>query len=534
MIPAPLPENEADRLTALKRYNILDTISESDFDEIVRLASQICETPISLVSLIDSNRQWFKAKIGMEDSETPREVAFCAHGILDYEIMEINDASTDERFHDNPLVQGGPGIRFYAGMPLTTQDGFNLGTLCVIDTNPKKLTDFQKNALKTLGKQVIAQLELRYKINQISTKQFELESTIRTLNETRNKLIESEKMAALGQLVAGLSHEVNNPLAVIKANVQIINERIYDTIEYIPKFFETLKGEEKSLFYEIITTSVKNNEILSTREERERKKLILKELETYDNFSNSSLEKLSDTILSIKLKPPFKKYIDTFGFDKFYKSLEMANIFVSKKNSIFNVNFAINRVSRIIFSLRTYLGTVTYHKTKNINIIEEIEKSIILYDVVKSFKIDIIRNYIDNLNISCYSENLIQIFNNMIFNSIQSMYETSEKKLSIRTQKFSVIPDIYLNLSSTLQTSKEPYAKDGFIMIEFTDSGIGIPEELQGNVFKAFFTTKKPGEGIGLGLYISQKIIHEMGGVIYFKSNPGDTTFTIFLPISVE
>ena len=535
MISAKLPENEIERLKALERYDILDTNAEADFDELVKLASQICDTPISLVSLIDSTRQWFKAKIGIESNETSREVAFCAHGILKNELMEINDATQDNRFYDNPLVTGDLGIKFYAGMPLTTSDGFNLGTLCVIDTKPKVLSDYQKEALKTLGKQVIAQLELRYKLHLLSTKQNELEDTIETLNETRNRLIETERVASLGQLVAGLAHEINNPISVIKANVQIINERIYDIIEHIPKFLETLEREEKSSFYEIITTSVKNNEVLSTKEERERKKIISKELEEYENKTNLSLELIADSILRIKLKPPYKKYIDVFGMEKFNKSLEMANIFVSKKNSIFNVNFAINRVSRIIFSLRTYLDTVTYQKLKTININDEIEKSLILYDVTKNFKIEINRNYIDEINYTCISENLIQVFNNFIFNSIQSMYESKEKKITITIQKVKEIPIKYNKLKNSREDkdeiSNQIDSNNGFILVEFTDTGIGIPMNLQDRVFTAFFTTKKLGEGIGLGLYVSQKIINEIGGTIYFESREGFTSFSIFLPL---
>lgn len=529
MIPAEIPENETERLQALERYNVLDTLAEKDFDEIVKLASSICETPISLVSLIDTDRQWFKAKLGLEDMETPRDVAFCAHGILQNEIFEIQDAIQDERFHDNPLVTGDLGIRFYAGMPLKTTDGYNLGTLCVIDTKPKVLTEFQKEALKVLGKQVMTQLELKHKIDQLNTKQVELENTISTLSETRQKLIETEKKAALGQLVAGIAHEVNNPLAVIKANVQMIQDKIYDTIEHIPKFFETLKRDEKVAFYEIITNSIKNTEILSTREERERKKIILKELESFENNSNISLESLSETILSIKLKPPYKKFIETFGLEKFQKSLEMANLFVSKKNSIFNVNFAISRVSRVIFSLRMYLGTVTYQKVKTINLKEEIEKSLFLYDITKSFKIEIERIYMDDLAYTCYADNLIQVFNNIIFNAIQAMYETLEKKLSIKIHKMEKIPPEYTELKG-YPINREPINGKTHILIEFIDSGIGIPPELQDNVFQAFFTTKKPGEGIGLGLYISEKILLEMNGFVCFESSPGRTRFALFLP----
>jgi signal transduction histidine kinase len=158
---APLPVDEPDRLHALHVLDILDTGPESDFDDVVRLAAAICGTPESQVSLIDADRQWFKANTVEGPTETPRDESFCAHAILGRGLLVVPDARTDDRFADNPHVRTEPGVRFYAGAPLVTTDGFALGTLCVLDAVPRRLSLAQLRALRALARQVTAQLELR-------------------------------------------------------------------------------------------------------------------------------------------------------------------------------------------------------------------------------------------------------------------------------------------------------------------------------------------------------------------------------------
>ncbi|MBV4552442.1 sensor domain-containing diguanylate cyclase [Pseudomonas sp. SWRI102] len=151
MLEPRKPDNEAVRLKHLQSLKLLDTAPEERFDRLTRLARRLFNVPIALVSLVDANRQWFKSNAGLDASETPREVSFCGHAILKDEILEICDAEQDERFYDNPLVTDRPGIRYYAGHPLGLEDGSKLGTLCLLDTKPRKLSDDEREMLRDLA-----------------------------------------------------------------------------------------------------------------------------------------------------------------------------------------------------------------------------------------------------------------------------------------------------------------------------------------------------------------------------------------------
>ncbi len=156
-----LQKDDASRVAALEKYAILDTDPEQTFDDLTLLASFICKTPIALISLVDEKRQWFKSRVGITDSETSRDIAFCSRAIQQSDLFIVPDALEDDRFRNNPLVISEPYIRFYAGAPLINEDGYALGTLCVVDRLPRKLEPEQKDALKSLSRLVLAQLELR-------------------------------------------------------------------------------------------------------------------------------------------------------------------------------------------------------------------------------------------------------------------------------------------------------------------------------------------------------------------------------------
>ena len=223
MLVAAIPDNEEARIQALLQYEILDTEAEAVYDDFVKLASYICQTPIALISLVDPTRQWFKASVGCPASETSRDVAFCAHAIHQSNVFVVSDTLTDPRFVDNPLVTGDPHIRFYAGAPLITPEGLAIGTLCAIDREPRNLSPEQIAALESLARQVVAQLELR------------------RLTKEQQQLLESKN-----RLFHFLSHDLRSPFNGILAFTQTLAEEA-----------ETLSREEIQDLSQTVLTSAK-------------------------------------------------------------------------------------------------------------------------------------------------------------------------------------------------------------------------------------------------------------------------------------
>ncbi|MCZ8155187.1 MAG: ATP-binding protein [Leptospira sp.] len=264
MRSAPLAINEKARLEKLKYYEILDTVEEEIFNNVVKLASQICETPIALISLIDENRQWFKAKYGLSAPETPRDIAFCAHAILEDSLFEIQDSRNDERFIDNPLAVGDPNVIFYAGHPLTTPDNLNIGTLCVIDNKPKKLNEKQKESLAILAKQVVHLIDIRVKTK-------ELEESRRSAAAANESKLD---------FIAAISHDIRNPLNSLfgLTDILLTDETKPEKIKYLNQFRNSTE-----VILRIVNDTIE-----------------LSQLETKGEMNNQRIFSLDQTLVSLK------------------------------------------------------------------------------------------------------------------------------------------------------------------------------------------------------------------------------------------
>ncbi|CAM4036058.1 ATP-binding protein [Flavobacterium antarcticum] len=286
-----IPSNETLRLKALKEYSILDTLPEKEYDDITQLASQICGTSISSISLIDEKRQWFKSKVGLDVNETDKGISFCGHAIMEpNKIFTIKDSRLDERFQDNPLVVGEPHVIFYTGVPLVSPEGFALGTLCVIDDKPKELDSEQLSSLKALSNQVVSLFELR-------KSKMLLE---RLTNDLENRNRELEKFARVA------AHDIKSPLNNISSLTEIL----------LHQYSAELDDEAKMMMTMLDTSSQTLRELVDGILEHSKSDHILTE-----NRSVFNLDKLVKQCIEL---------LDNRGEYHFVKDFENALIAVNK------------------------------------------------------------------------------------------------------------------------------------------------------------------------------------------------------------
>jgi signal transduction histidine kinase len=332
-----------------------------------------------------------------------------------------------------------------------------------------------------------------------------LTATIEELQLTQQQLIHTEKMAALGQLIAGIAHEINTPMGAIRSSVENLTSFFEDNLSQLPAFFQTIPQKPQEYLIRLIQNYARVSQVYSTREKRQFKRNLIAELES-QNINNCDI--IADTLVDLgiydreQLLPFFPLLKSAWGEIVITTAYRLTSLQTSTKT----IKTAVDRATKIVFALRNY---TRYEKTGELietNLIEGIEMILTLYHNQLKQGVEVVRNYQEIPLIFCYPDELNQVWTNLISNALHAMENRGTLTIDIQQQ------------SQTIQ-------------VQITDTGTGIPAEIQEKIFQPFFTTKSPGEGTGLGLDIVKKIVEKHRGEITVNSHPNHTTFTVSLPI---
>lgn len=540
---ASLPDNEAQRLEALYGYKILDTASEQVFDDITRLAAQICGTPISLISLLEAERQWFKSKVGLEATETSRDVSFCAHAILQPDILIVSDTLADKRFTTNPLVTSAPQIRFYAGVPLLSSKGYALGTLCVIDYVSRKLSQEQVEALRILGRQVSSQLESRRNLIDLVRANETLQKS-----EERLRLLESVAVNANDAILITDAEPIDHP----GPQIVYVNQAFTDMTGYS---LEEVLGKTPRLLQGAKTDCATLDKIRAALKAWQP---IRVELINYCKDGSEFWVELSITPvtdqkgwythwISVQRDITERKQIEEEIFKALEKEKELSELksrFVSMVSHEFRTPLTTILSSAELLeyyghksSEKEKLGcfhqirTATLRMTQLLNDVLAINKA-------EAGKLEFNPNYLD---LEKFCHDLVE---DMQFNSKKKhiISFSSQGQCTDTCMDEKLLLHIFTNLlSNAIKYSPqsdpiyfEVDCRNEDAIFQVKDKGIGIPIGKQQRLFEPFHRGENVGNipGTGLGLSIVKRLVELHKGNVTVASQVGvGTTFIVRLPL---
>jgi len=546
---AEFEENkEIKRLQTLLSYNILDTPYEKDFDELAQLIALICDVPIAIISMIDDKRQWYKAKVGISMNEVPIEETFCKYTVVQDELLEISDALVDERVKNNPHVTAENGIRFYAGMPLKTESGYNIGTVCVVGDEPKKLTEKQRKALKLLTSQAMHLLETRKKNKNLGT---ELSSILgKKIAETQKKLQLKES-------------ENKSLMKAVKNSSGVVEFEPDGTIISINRNFEEISGyrEDQLLgsHHKMLITPAdyaENDRLWKSLNQGKYKTGRLRRIhkngsEIYLQASYNPIQDIEGKVIKVvKISQDITKEIEAEL--SLQKAKEMAeNLNEQKDNFIANVSHEIRTPIHAVLGFTDLLleNEADTHKINYLNAVKIAGDSLlfIVNDILDLSKMEAGLLQIDK-DVFCIRDVMSRVFSILHLKAHQKKIEF-EPKLSPEVPKLLIgdknrLSQILINLlgnaikftsvgSVTLEVSViKDNSEKTILKFKVSDTGIGIPKDKLDTVFQRFLqaeenTSQKYG-GTGLGLNISKQLIEKQDGSIEVKSEHGKGTDFIF------
>ncbi|MDM8549741.1 response regulator [Desulfobacterales bacterium HSG2] len=428
-------------------------------------------------------------------------------GMTGYEVCEKLKA--DERTRDIPVIFISAKNEIFDKVK-----AFSLGGVDYI-TKP-----FQ-------SEEVLARVETHLSLRSLQTtleeKNKALTEAYEQLKSAQNQLILREKMAALGQLVAGVAHEINTPLGAIRASINNISNALSASVRQLPQLFQELPPDRQADFFALSQAALENRKNLSSRETRKLRRSLKKELEEQGMNETDSFANILAN-MGISHISPFIRLLEEENSSFILQTAY--NLFVQQNNSR-NIMTAVERASKVVFALKSYARHDDSDQMLSANVPEGIDVVLTLYDNQLKKGIEVIKNYGEVPDMLCYPDELNQVWTNLIHNAIQAMEGKGILEITVRIPDASELPDIRSD------SETEP-GQDAYVIVQITDSGCGISEEAQARIFEPFFTTKPSGEGSGLGLDIVQNIIDRHQGRIKVESQPGKTTFSVFLPISVS
>lgn len=520
---------ESERSAVLRELNILHTPPEKDFDELVRLASLICRAPVALIGLVDQNKYWYKSKIGLVIDDSPRDVSFCTHALNGTDVFVVPDALNDPRFKDNPLVTGSPHIRFYAGTPLAMADGLNVGTLCVIDHEPRELDSEQLEGLRTVAKQVVIQMvsrNLRQKLEQASAR---LENIIES--QPAGILVEDENCKVIlanhsVYEILGMDSQVNLVGRLHKDWCSSACETMIDPEHFssctLPllldgkpvsnQLFETLDGRWLERDYVPLKVNGKvTSHLWVYRDISDRKRTeSLLEYQRAQMIETQRLSALGEMAggLAHEINNPM-----TVIYGRAQHLHELAEQDRLTPDKILRYSKEIidvtQRVMKIIKGLRSFARSGESEGFEMASVRDILVDTLeFCRQKISAGGIVLRKNEIDaELKVWCRPVQVSQILLNLINNAFDAV---------------EALPDRWIELDA--------FAVSEEVVISVTDSGKGIPEHIRSRIFAPFFTTKESHRGTGLGLTISRRMAEDQGGELQLDANSPNTRFILRLP----